>query len=140
MAVSNVWQWLIIRIMRLSFFVDPASQSHSSFWFLVHRKHYCLAIIIVCFVSNFVCTYFHCVETLAMKGLTLNCLGRKEEAYELVKRGLRNDLSSHVCILYTVCNALERMIKQTFVYLQEVYLSIFLFMLVKRACMLITCC
>ena len=37
------------------------------------------------------------VETLAMKGLTLNCLGRKEEAYEYVRRGLRNDLRSHVC-------------------------------------------
>ncbi|KAK2498667.1 hypothetical protein MC885_013362, partial [Smutsia gigantea] len=34
-------------------------------------------------------------ETLAMKGLTLNCLGKKEEAYELVRRGLRNDLKSH---------------------------------------------
>uniref|UniRef100_A0A8C2IZM5 N(alpha)-acetyltransferase 15, NatA auxiliary subunit a n=1 Tax=Cyprinus carpio TaxID=7962 RepID=A0A8C2IZM5_CYPCA len=32
-----------------------------------------------------------------MKGLTLNCLGRKEEAYDLVRRGLRNDLKSHVC-------------------------------------------
>lgn len=39
-------------------------------------------------------------ETLAMKGLTLNCLGKKEEAYELVRRGLRNDLKSHVCILF----------------------------------------
>lgn len=38
-------------------------------------------------------------ETLAMKGLTLNCLGKKEEAYDLVRRGLRNDLKSHVCIL-----------------------------------------
>lgn len=36
-------------------------------------------------------------ETLAMKGLTLNCLNRKEEAYEYVRRGLRNDLKSHVC-------------------------------------------
>ncbi|XP_050299947.1 N-alpha-acetyltransferase 15, NatA auxiliary subunit [Anthonomus grandis grandis] len=36
-------------------------------------------------------------ETLAMKGLTLNCLGRKDEAYEYVRRGLRNDLKSHVC-------------------------------------------
>ena len=36
-------------------------------------------------------------ETLAMKGLILNCLGKKEEAYEYVKRGLRNDLQSHVC-------------------------------------------
>lgn len=32
-----------------------------------------------------------------MKGLTLNCLGRKEEAYEHVRKGLRNDLKSHVC-------------------------------------------
>uniref|UniRef100_A0A182XLW8 Uncharacterized protein n=1 Tax=Anopheles quadriannulatus TaxID=34691 RepID=A0A182XLW8_ANOQN len=35
-------------------------------------------------------------ETLAMKGLTLNCLGRKDEAYDHVRRGLRNDLKSHV--------------------------------------------
>jgi len=44
---------------------------------------------------------FH-LETLAMKGLTLNCLGRKEEAYEFVRRGLRNDLKSHVCIFCTL--------------------------------------
>lgn len=36
-------------------------------------------------------------ETLAMKGLTLNCLGRKDEAFEHVRRGLRNDLKSYVC-------------------------------------------
>ena len=42
-------------------------------------------------------TSFWISETLAMKGLTLNCLGRKEEAYELVRKGLRNDLKSHVC-------------------------------------------
>ncbi|CAL8358682.1 unnamed protein product [Merluccius merluccius] len=36
-------------------------------------------------------------ETLAMKGLTMNCLGKKEDAYDLVRRGLRNDLKSHVC-------------------------------------------
>ncbi|KAH0434372.1 hypothetical protein IEQ34_026832 [Dendrobium chrysotoxum] len=36
-------------------------------------------------------------ETLSMKGLTLNCLDRKSEAYELVRRGLKNDLKSHVC-------------------------------------------
>lgn len=36
-----------------------------------------------------------------MKGLTLNCLGKKEEAYEFVRKGLRNDVKSHVCIL---CN------------------------------------
>ncbi|XP_071786525.1 N-alpha-acetyltransferase 15, NatA auxiliary subunit-like [Asterias amurensis] len=36
-------------------------------------------------------------ETQSMKGLILNCLGKKEDAYDLVKRGLRNDLRSHVC-------------------------------------------
>ena len=36
-----------------------------------------------------------------MKGLILNCLGRKEEAYENVRRGLKNDIRSHVCILAT---------------------------------------
>lgn len=43
---------------------------------------------------------FFSTETLAMKGLTLNCLGRKDEAYEYVRKGLRNDLRSHVCILF----------------------------------------
>lgn len=32
-----------------------------------------------------------------MKGLLLNCLERKEEAYDLVKRGVKNDIRSHVC-------------------------------------------
>lgn len=32
-----------------------------------------------------------------MKGLTLSGLGRKEEAYDYVRRGLKNDLKSHVC-------------------------------------------
>ncbi|GKV35652.1 hypothetical protein SLEP1_g43894 [Rubroshorea leprosula] len=36
-------------------------------------------------------------ETLSMKGLTLNCMDRKAEAYELVRQGLKNDLKSHVC-------------------------------------------
>jgi len=28
-------------------------------------------------------------ETLAMKGLTLNCMDKKTEAYELVRKGLK---------------------------------------------------
>lgn len=36
-------------------------------------------------------------ETLAMKGLILNNMGKKEESYELVKLGLKNDVRSHVC-------------------------------------------
>lgn len=36
-------------------------------------------------------------ETLAMKGLTLNCLDKKEDAYEYVRKGLQSDVKSHVC-------------------------------------------
>ena len=36
-------------------------------------------------------------ETLAMKGLILNCQERKAEAYELVRLGVKKDLKSHVC-------------------------------------------
>ena len=36
-------------------------------------------------------------ETLAMKGLLLNCLDRKDEAYDHVKRGVKANLRSHVC-------------------------------------------
>lgn len=36
-------------------------------------------------------------ETLAMKGLTLNCLDKKDDAYEYVRRGLQSDVKSHVC-------------------------------------------
>lgn len=36
-------------------------------------------------------------ETQAMKGLILNNMGKKEESYELVKEGLKNDVRSHVC-------------------------------------------
>jgi len=36
-------------------------------------------------------------ETLAMKGLILNCQERKPEAYELVRKGVKMDMKSHVC-------------------------------------------
>lgn len=32
-----------------------------------------------------------------MKGLILSYMGRKEEAFEHVRKGLKNDLKSHVC-------------------------------------------
>lgn len=44
---------------------------------------------------------FFVLETLAMKGLTLSYMGRREEAYEDVKRGLKNDLKSYVCEFVT---------------------------------------
>jgi hypothetical protein len=36
-------------------------------------------------------------ETLAMKGLIMNCLEKKEEAYELVRKGVKCDIKSYVC-------------------------------------------
>ncbi|KAK9808522.1 hypothetical protein WJX73_004343 [Symbiochloris irregularis] len=36
-------------------------------------------------------------ETLAMKGLLLNSLGKREEAYEYTRNGLKANLKSHVC-------------------------------------------
>jgi len=36
-------------------------------------------------------------ETLAMKGLLLNCLEKKKEAYDFVRKGVKNDITSHVC-------------------------------------------
>ncbi|PPQ74842.1 hypothetical protein CVT26_005222 [Gymnopilus dilepis] len=36
-------------------------------------------------------------ETLCMKGLVLTHMGRREEGIELVKKGVRLDLTSHIC-------------------------------------------
>ena len=36
-------------------------------------------------------------ETLAMKGLTLNCMDRKQEAYDFVRLALKKKMLSHVC-------------------------------------------
>ncbi|CAD5231659.1 unnamed protein product [Bursaphelenchus xylophilus] len=36
-------------------------------------------------------------ETLCMRGLILNCIGKHEEAMDIVKRGLKADLKSYVC-------------------------------------------
>jgi len=36
-------------------------------------------------------------ETMAMKGLILNCMGKHEEAMDIVKKGLTANLDSHIC-------------------------------------------
>ncbi|KAI8912613.1 NMDA receptor-regulated protein 1-domain-containing protein [Gorgonomyces haynaldii] len=36
-------------------------------------------------------------ETLAMKGLFCHCLDRKEEGHEYIKKGIRQDIRSHIC-------------------------------------------
>jgi tetratricopeptide (TPR) repeat protein len=36
-------------------------------------------------------------ETLSMKGLALSSMDKKEEAYDLARKGLKADLRSHVC-------------------------------------------
>ena len=41
-----------------------------------------------------------------MKGILLNCLGKKEEAREFVKKGLKSNLQSFVCMWFYVTDAL----------------------------------
>jgi peptide alpha-N-acetyltransferase len=36
------------------------------------------------------------LETLAMKGLILNSMGKKEEALENIRNGIKNNITSHV--------------------------------------------
>ncbi|KAK6495345.1 hypothetical protein TWF481_003369 [Arthrobotrys musiformis] len=36
-------------------------------------------------------------ETLAMKGLLINCQGKTEEAFQIAKEALKQDMKSHVC-------------------------------------------
>ena len=36
-------------------------------------------------------------ETICMKGLILTHMGKREEGLELVKKGIRFDLTSHIC-------------------------------------------
>ena len=45
-----------------------------------------------------------------MKGLLLSYMGKKEEAFEFVRKGLKNDLKSHVC--WHVYGLLQRMEKK----------------------------
>ncbi|BGO94951.1 hypothetical protein NBRC10512_000630 [Rhodotorula toruloides] len=43
-------------------------------------------------------------ESLCMKGMFLCCLDRKDEGYELVKRGVKNDMGSHIVWhVYALC-------------------------------------
>lgn len=37
-------------------------------------------------------------ETLAMKGLILSCLERKHDAYDYVRKGIKANITSHVCM------------------------------------------
>ncbi|CCA77834.1 related to n-terminal acetyltransferase 1 [Serendipita indica DSM 11827] len=45
-------------------------------------------------------------ETISMKGLVLSYQGKREEGMELVKKGLRLDLSSHIC--WHVCGLVHK--------------------------------
>ena len=53
-----------------------------------------IIINIHCFINfdNFILT-----ETLALKGLFLCNLGRKEEGYAEVKHGIKNNIKSYIC-------------------------------------------
>lgn len=49
------------------------------------------------------------IETLSMKGLILNSVGKKEEALESIRLGIRNNMGSHiVCHVYGLYQRSER--------------------------------
>ena len=43
------------------------------------------------------CRALTLLETLAMKGLFSSHLDKKAEAHDLIKKGIRNDITSHIC-------------------------------------------
>ena len=76
---------------------------------------------------------FYCIfvplslsETLAMKGLILNCIGKKEDAYDCVRRGLKNDLTSHVCILLTTPTLINSFIIYMYIFIITVVVFYFI--------------
>jgi tetratricopeptide (TPR) repeat protein len=46
--------------------------------------------------SSSLSTMIVCLETLAMRGLILNSMGKKEEALESIRSGIKNNITSHV--------------------------------------------
>jgi tetratricopeptide (TPR) repeat protein len=55
--------------------------------------------MVVCFESLFEVHVYELddlLETLAMKGLILNSMGKKEEALENIRNGIKNNMASHV--------------------------------------------
>jgi peptide alpha-N-acetyltransferase len=46
--------------------------------------------------KNLILTLFISLETLAMKGLILNSMGKKQEALENIRNGIKNNITSHV--------------------------------------------
>ena len=89
----------------------------SIFYFFGHNFYLCVR------------SCFSMIETLSMKGLTLNCMDRKSEAYELVYQSynsclsddpalifvlVQNDLKSHVCCnVYGLLYRSEREYRET---------------------------
>lgn len=59
---------------------------------------YFASLVIFSFLYLCVCSFFWMIETLSMKGLTLNCMDRKSEAYELVRQGLKVRVLSFILI------------------------------------------
>lgn len=45
---------------------------------------------------------YNIIETLALKGLFLCNLGRKEEGHAEVKRGVKNNIRSYICKLIII--------------------------------------
>ena len=56
-------------------------------------------------MSDFIYGLLFWSETLSMKGLTLNCMDRKSEAYELVRLGLKVACFLNILMVFTVFNS-----------------------------------
>lgn len=97
LVFSGIWQvnknsWVDIPLTPLCF---SFHQVNKNSWVGIPLSPLCFSFIkLIWFV--FLCASIYgflfssCLpETLAMKGLTLNCMDRKSEAYELVRQGLK---------------------------------------------------
>jgi tetratricopeptide (TPR) repeat protein len=54
-----------------------------------------MVVCITYLKTAFIITLFF-LETLAMKGLILSSMGKKEEALENIRNGIKNNITSHV--------------------------------------------
>lgn len=64
---------------------------------LLHPSHACIASPCCVELSLSLTTRLILAETTSMKGLILAAMDRKEEAFDLAKKGLTLCLASHVC-------------------------------------------
>ena len=65
---------------------------HATFW----KNARTMVVSLISLFEVDVCDLDDFLETLAMKGLILNSLGKKDEALENIRNGIKNNMASHV--------------------------------------------